>query len=162
MYYEHELVQDAIADTALGVLRWDPPRESLKEHILDVIRTRTNHHYLHASRFRHERVDVLDGDTAPELVAEVETALDDRAPSSDPAVATLAVELLAELRKRAALDSSVLRMLDAFVCGAVTKADVMHDANLSDSEYHAARIRLGRLVRKLSSDPVSRKVKKGA
>lgn len=162
-YYERELVQDAIGDTALGVLRWDPTKESLKAHILDVIRTRTSHDYLHAHKFRHEQVDVLDGDADPDLVAEVEAALDDRAPSMDPELAVLATELLAQLRELAVSDPIVLRVLDAFASGAVTKADVMHDASLSDGEYHAARIRLGRLVAKLAADPVTgRKLRKGA
>src|SRR5438309_1578319 len=83
-YYVRELVQDAIGDTQLQRVHRDPSVRSLKEHIFAVIRTRTYHDYQRANRFRRESFDAGDGDTGPELVAEVEAALQGRTQRADP------------------------------------------------------------------------------
>jgi len=150
VYYERELVQDAIGDTAMGVVHWDPSVRSLKEHVFAVIRTRTYHDYQHANRFRRESFDAADSDTAPELVAEIEAALQDRTPRADPALAARIAERMAEVRTLAASDHVVVAVLDAAYDGACDKADVMHHAQISDPTYHAAKVRLSRIVKKLS------------
>ena len=63
--------------------------------------------------------------------------------------AALAEIALAELRELAAEDLVVLQLLNAFATGATTKADVMLLTGMSDQTYHAARIRLDRLVARL-------------
>lgn len=149
-YYIRELVQNALADTATGILGWNPTEKSLREHVWDAIRTRTNHDRLRAKRYRHEAIDVFDPDASDELLGEIEVALAARATSANPERATLAGEWLAELRAHAAPSSGVRRMLDAFKAGATTTSDVMHFTGMSEKECDAARGRLDRLVRKLS------------
>jgi hypothetical protein len=163
-YYERELVQDAIGDTAMRIVHWDPSVRSLKEHVFAVIRTRTYHDYQHANRFRRESFDAGDGDIAPELVAEVESALQDRTPCADPALAARIAERMAEVRTLAASDPVVVAVLDAADDGACDKADVMHHAQISDHAYHAAKGRLTRIVKKLSpgTRPSRARRKKGA
>jgi hypothetical protein len=145
-YYERELVQDAIGDTALGVVQWDPSARSLVEHICSMIRTRTSHDYRRANRFPRESFHAGQGD-AVELVAEVERALEYRTRDSDAVLGSDA-DRLAGLRTSAASDPDVLAILNAVEAGgARTKADVMRHAELSENAYHAARARLGRLQR---------------
>jgi hypothetical protein len=164
VYYERELVQDAIGDTAMQIVHWNPSVRSLKEHVFAVIRTRSYHDYQHANRFRREPFDASDGDAAPELVAEVEAALLDRSPGADPALAARVAERMAELRSLAASDHVVMAVLDAADDGACDKADVMHHAQISDPAYHAAKERLTRIVKKVSPDTSPRRArrKKGA
>lgn len=163
-YYARELVQNALSDTASGVLRWDPADKALQEHVWDAIRTRTNHDRLRAKRYRHEPIDVFDTEAPGELLGEIEAALESRAPSASPALATLTAEWLAALREHAASSSSLRCMLDAFEAGASTMADVMHLTGMSEKEYDATRLRLDRLVQKLAPRFRSqrRKLRKGA
>jgi len=74
-YYTSALVQDALGDTASGVLRWDPSTKTLEAHARDVIATRTYHDCRRARRFRHESVDVLASDAPRAVMAEIETML---------------------------------------------------------------------------------------
>jgi hypothetical protein len=148
-YYERELVQDALADTALGVLRWNPSTKSLEAHVGDAIRTRTSHDRIHAKKFHREPIDALAPHAHDTLMAEIQASLGERAPDASLELATHATDRLTALRELAAHDPIVLRMLDAFAAGATTKAEVMLMAKMSDKEYHAARARLGRLVAKL-------------
>ncbi|HSQ02767.1 MAG TPA: hypothetical protein VLN59_01955 [Burkholderiales bacterium] len=159
-----ELVQDAIGDTQMQIVHWNPSVRSLKEHVFAVIRTRTYHDYQRANRVRRESFDASDGDTAPELVAEVEAALQDRTPRADPALAARVAERMAEVRTLAASDHVVVAVLDAADDGACDKADVMHHAQISDQTYHAAKERLTRIVKKLSpgTRPSRARPKKGA
>lgn len=150
-YYARELVQNAFSDTLAGVLRWDPTAETLQEHVWDAIRTRTNHDRMRAKRYRHEPIDVFDPEAPRELLGEIEVALEDRASSTSPEIATLTAEWLAELREHAPPASAVGRMLDAFEAGATTMADVMHHTGMLEREYDAARLRLDRLVQKLAA-----------
>jgi hypothetical protein len=163
-YYERELVQDALGDTSMQIVRWDPSVRSPKKHIFAVIRTRTYHDYQRSNRFRRESFDAGDGDTAPDLVAEVEAALQDRTPRADPALAARIAERMAEVRTLAASDHVVVAVLDAADDGACDKADVMHHAQISDPTYHAAKERLTRIVKKLSpgTSPRRARRRKGA
>jgi hypothetical protein len=149
-YYTRELAQNALADTATGVLRWNPTEKTLREHVLDAIRTRTNHDRVRAKRYRHEAIDVFDPEASDELLGEIETALADRAASANPERATLVAEWLAELCTHAAPSSGIRRLLDAYKAGATTTSDVMHFTGMSEKEYDAARLRLDRLVERLS------------
>jgi AraC-like DNA-binding protein len=126
--------------------------KTLREHVWDVIRTRTNHDRLRAKRYRHEPLDVFDPEAPEELLSEVELALADRATCSSPELATLAAQWLGELRRHVAPSSDLGRMLDAFEAGATTMGDVAHLTGLSEKEYCAARLRLDRLVNRLTLD----------
>jgi hypothetical protein len=163
-YYVRELVQNVLADTVAGVLRWDPTIKALAEHVWDSIRTRTNHDRIRAERFQHEPIDVFDPAAPGDLLGEIEAALEDRAASPTPELAPWTAELLATCRRRAAGSPTILRMLNAIEDGATTRAEVMQATGMSEVEYHAARVRLGRWALKLSPHrlPIRRRVKKGA
>ena len=163
-YYVRELVQNVLADTATGVLRWEPADKTLREHVWDAIRTRTHHDRIRAKRYRHEAIDVLDPGASGVLLGEIERALEVRASVASPALAAITAERMAELRTHAAPSSPLGRLLDAFEAGAFTKADVMFLTGMSHKDYHAARLRLRRLGRERHSRSPSTgpDLKKGA
>jgi len=160
-YYASELVQDALTDTTIGVLQWDPVDKPLQRHIHDVIRMRTNYDRKRMRRFPHESIDELTPEGESTTMAEVDAALLERAPDElgelgelgDPDA--LAAERVARLRQLATGDRNVLRLLDALVSsvGTISKADVMHAAELSSVAYDNARRRLRRFVAHLSDQP---------
>jgi hypothetical protein len=71
-YYVRELVQNVLSDTAAGVRRWDPSAQTLREHVWDAIRSRSNHDRVRAERYRHLLVDMLDPDAPDNLLGEIE------------------------------------------------------------------------------------------
>ena len=149
--YAGELVQDALTDTAIGVLYWDPSAKTLQRHIHDAIKTRTNHDRAHALKFPHEGLEVLNPDGEAEILAEADAALLERAQIESDETTELAAERLARLRQLARTDRAVLRLLDAFAMNATSRADVMRIAGLSAVAYDNARRRLRRLVVQLSN-----------
>lgn len=150
-YYAHELVQDALTDTVLGVLHWDPAAKSFELHIRDAIRLRARRDRERARRFPHESIDEFTQDGESRMMAEADAALLDRAPNASGDTAVLDAERLAELRQLATDDHDVLGLLDAFAGGETSKVDVMRVAGLSGVAYHNARRRLARLVTQLST-----------
>lgn len=151
--YSGELVQDALTDTASGVLRWDPSAKMLERHILDVIKMRTHYDRKRGRRFSHESLDVLDVDGETTMMAEVEAALLERSSEAPGNPIALATERLAKLRQLATGDRTATRLLDALARGATSKADVLRLAELSNVAYVNARRRLRRLATQLSSPP---------
>jgi hypothetical protein len=149
--YARELVQDALTDTAIGVLYWDPSAKTLQRHIHDAIKTRTNHDHAHALKFPHEGLEVLNPDEESEILAEVDAVLLERAQVESDEPTEWAAERLARLRQIASGDRAVLRLLDAFAMNATSKADVMRIAGLSAVDYDNVRRRLRRLVVQLSN-----------
>jgi hypothetical protein len=152
-YYANELVQDALADTTIGVLHWDPNVKTLQRHIHDVVKMRTNYDRKRARRFPHESIDALTPDGEAATMAEVDAALLERAPDALGDSAALAAERVAKLRQLTPGDRPVTRLLDALASGATRKADVMRVAELSSVAYDNARRRLRRLVSQLSNQP---------
>lgn len=150
--YAGELVQDALADTLIGVLHWDPSAKTLQRHLYDAIKMRTHHDRKRARRFPHESIDALTLDGEAEAMAEVDAALLERVPDAADDVA-LAAERVAKLRQLVAGDRIVLRLLDALAAGATSKADIMRIAGLSNVAYDNARRRLRRFVTQLSDQP---------
>ena len=144
-FYVYELVQDAIEDTWLGVLRWDPTRCSLKMHLKGTITSRTKSHRNHATDNPHEYIG---DETDASRLAEQDVSCI----VTDPQHAMQRVyahEVLAHLRAAAARDKPVLRILDAYEAGAMTKEQVLDHAHMKERTYHNARIRLKRIVSNL-------------
>jgi hypothetical protein len=152
-YYAGELVQDALADTLIGVLHWDPSAKTLQRHLHDAIKMRTHHDRKRARRFPHESIDALTPDGEAEAIAEVDAALLERVPDAFDDPVALAAERVAKLRQLAAGDRIVLRLLDALAAGATSKADILRVADLSNVAYDNARRRLRRFVTQLSDQP---------
>lgn len=148
-YYASELVQDALADTTLGTLSWDPAAKSLEAHIRDAIATRTYHDRRRARRFRHESVDMLASDAPRSMMAEIEASLQSRTDHRHAELASHAADTITNLRKLAPQDRDVLLLLDAFRQGSTSRRDILRVTGLSAKAYHNARGRLGRLVAQL-------------
>jgi hypothetical protein len=160
-YYAEELVQNAVADTRLGVLRWDPSVNNLHQHLVDAVRLRSRRDRAHAERYPHVSLDECDRDDddgasgGSVLSPEAEATLQVTAPATTDehveheASAARATAIAAKLRELSEGDPIVQRFLDATDRDACTRADVMRLAGLTSAEYHNARRRLARLVAQL-------------
>jgi hypothetical protein len=148
--YARELVQDALTDTFLGVLRWTPTKETLDNHLRDVIRWRVRN-----ERQRVARQRSLDdpGDSSrgiPTATEEIEAVLA-AALAHDESAEERAIERLAELRRLAEGDAEVSAMIEIYERGARSRADVMVLMDLSSAEYKKIRARLCRLGKGMRS-----------
>lgn len=160
--YARELVQDALTDTFLGVVRWNPGKETLENHLRDVIRWRVRNERQRTAR--HVSLDDS-GDRSPQMptaAEEVELALAG-ARASDESAEARAIEGLAQLRRLAEGDAEVSAMIEVYERGARSRADVMILMDLSSAEYKKIRARLCRLGKgmRVSSEepfPVERKL----
>jgi hypothetical protein len=146
--YVRELVLEALEDTWTGVVRWDPARVSLADHVRGVIRSRTRHHRKRAQRFRRQSIDANDERGA---LAEAEASLAaSMLPEGD--AEAIAQRALDEMRSAASGDPDVVRLLDAFERDATKKAEVISFTGMSAHRYQAARKRMLRLVKHLSPE----------
>ena len=142
-YYARELVLDALGDTWLGVVRWDPEKCSLAHHLVRTIEGRADKHRKHALAHHH---DALGDETAASELAECDASellSDDQA----PVTRVYTSETVAQVRALAAKDKDVLRLLDAYSAGCETKDEVLAHARMRSRTYHNAYGRLRRIVR---------------
>lgn len=150
-YYVRELVENALADTLLGDVRWDPNDEMLESHVMDVIKSRTRHDRVRAGRFQRSSIDAREGSYAR---AEIESSLQqDR--DGDHGETRFAVEVLVQLQGLAENDRQVLQLLNAIASGARTKAEILELSELSAKAYRNARDRLSRLVKSLDPETLN-------
>jgi hypothetical protein len=146
--YAAELVHDALTDTLFGVLTWDPAVVSLEAHIFGAVRSRTKNDRVRALRFRHQSIDAADSGG---VMCEVESTL--AANQSVPSAESLAfsAEVLDHVRDLAADDSAILRIVDAVAQGASAPREIMSVADMSEKTWRKARLRLARLVERMSN-----------
>jgi hypothetical protein len=142
-----QMVQDAIDDTFLGKVTWDPARVDLAKHIMDVIRDRTRKRYRRRQRFHDESLDAC-GEHHP-LQAEA-AAYHDAPGEEEEALRTNADMRLAAYREPAAGDRELLLLIDSYTQRITEKVDVLRATGLSARQYNAARERLRRLTDHLS------------
>ncbi|HEY6040090.1 MAG TPA: hypothetical protein VIV58_37665 [Kofleriaceae bacterium] len=145
--YTNDLVQDAIGDTFDGVLAWDPERVTLERHLQCAIHSRTRHDYVHAIRFRQERIDP-GAQGGRKTLAEVETTLARARGEPEDAGA----RVLAELSQLAARDPDVIEMLRLFGDQVIKKEDIVRETGWNTKRYQATRKRMLRLVQQLPND----------
>lgn len=145
--YTNDLVQDAIGDTFDGVLAWDPERVTLERHLQCAIHSRTRHDYVHAIRFRQERIDP-GAQGGRKTLAEVETTL--ARARGEPEAA--GARVLAELGQLAARDPDVIEMLRLFGDQVIKKEDIVRETGWNTKRYQATRKRMLRLVQQLPND----------
>jgi hypothetical protein len=147
------LVQDAITDTLVGVVAWDRKRVDLEGHLCNVVRTRT---WNRAQRARKQvRVSLesfMDDDDAPVIAESIDS---NHAPT--PADASLARaqvvnQLCDELRPRAAGDTSLIAILEAYEAGVYKRQEVMVLTGLPLTEFLNARRRLDRMLAALPDE----------
>jgi hypothetical protein len=140
-----ELVSDAVADTALGVCRWDPERCDLLTHLCWVIRGRTHKRTLR--RRAITETDVFDriDDQGATLAQEVES------PETLVGRTEVVLEFLRALRDLAIQneDDEVVALLDAYWRGLTQRTEVAKELGITKNAYTYARDRLSRLIDQL-------------
>ena len=154
-YYARGLVLDALGDTWLGVVRWDPSKCNLGYHIYRTIDRRSEKHRKHAETFPH---DSLGDDTDASRFAECEASelVEDH---ERPVKHAHGSETLGQIRALAARDKPLLRILDAYDAGCETKEEVLAHAKMRHATYHKAYIRLRRIVRHLTDNQLAAKAR---
>ncbi len=146
--YVSELVHDALTDTLLGVLSWEPAVVSLETHVFGAIRCRTKNERIRVRRFRHQSIDA---DDAKAVMIEVESSLAAGQGAASAESLLFSAEVLDQVRGLAADDSAILRIVDAIGEGASAPAEIMSVAQMSEKTWRKARLRLARLVDQLSN-----------
>jgi hypothetical protein len=145
-YLWRELLQDALTDTWLGDVTWDPEKAPLDLHLKRVIRSRTTMAMKHLTRFprvaAHAPRLELEHEMSGAMEAERETGNgDDLGSVIDGVVGTLYM--------LAAEDDDVLRILDCFGEGVVDRREILRATTMTATVYHNARRRLMALVERL-------------
>lgn len=148
--YAEELVQDALTDTLLGSLSWDPAAKSLAQHLRDVVRCRTKDERRRAGRFRHQSMDALEPSAA--VMTEIEGCLSLEHPVASAESIAFSHQALSYIRDAARKDPAIARIIDAIEVGASEPADIMSIAEMSEKTYRKARLRLARLAKQLPND----------
>lgn len=154
-YYARELVLDALGDTWLGVVRWEPDKCSLGYHLVRTIEGRADKHRKQALVRPH---DAIGDDNAASRFAESDASElvgDDQLPIAR----VHASESMAQIRALAIRDKPVLRILDAYAAGCETKEEVLAHAKMKSRTYHNAYGRLRRIVRHLTDDKLASKAR---
>lgn len=152
-YYARELVLDALGDTWLGVVRWDPTKCSLGYHLVRTIEGRSDKHRKHAEKRPH---DTLDDNTDESRAAEA-NASKLVGCGHDVADRLIASETMRQVRALATDDKPLVRILDAYDAGCETKADVLAHARMKDRTYRSAFARLRRILRQLADRKLAAK-----
>lgn len=154
-YYARELVLDALGDTWLGVVRWEPAQCTLAYHLVRTIEGRSDKHRKQALARPH---DALGDETAASRLAEIDASeLVGDTPASITRVQ--ASEALKQIRALAAKDGPVLRILDAYASGCETREEVLAHAKMKNRTYHNAYSRLRRIVRHLADNKLAVQVR---
>ncbi len=154
-YYARELVLDALGDTWLGVVRWDPAKCSLAYHLVRTIEGRADKHRKQALKRPH---DALGDETAASRLAECDASEligDDQLPITR----VHATETMTQIRALAAKDKPLLRVLDAYDAGCETKDEVLAHGRMKSRTYHNAYGRLQRIVRHLTDRKLATKAR---
>ncbi len=151
--YVEDLVADALADTLLGVVAWDPAKKTLYQHAEDVIKCRTRHDRARAKKYKHDRIDVPRSSDHKSLL---ESSLQHDQSGATAESLIFATEVVAQLRAIAGDDEHVHRYLDAVTEGAVGRVEIMEFTGMSAKTFRNTRDRLYRLVEKLDHKTIER------
>lgn len=144
-----ELFQDALTDTWIGTVTWDPHKAPLDLHLKRVIRSRTAMTMKHLTRF--PQVTTYGAKLDLELQMS-ESMAADRACERGNDLSSYVDDVVAELYMLASGDDAVTKILDCFGDGLLERADIMRATGLARSTYHDARRRLLALVERLPQD----------
>ena len=145
-YLWRELLQDALTDTWLGDVTWDPAKAPLDLHLKRVIRSRTTMAMKHLTRFPRVTAHAPRVDLEQEMSAALES---ERTTGNAGDLGSVIDGVVGTLYMLAADDDDVLRILDCFGEGVVDRRDVLRAASMNASTYHNARRRLMALVERL-------------
>jgi hypothetical protein len=151
-----ELVQNVLGDALIGKRIWEPETKSLRQHIEDVIHSRTYHMRRRAKRFRHERVDAFEPDSEMSTTrAELEASLQMDREAGDASAFAETQQMIDQIRELGSGDTLVRRFLDALGAGARTRDEIMHAAKMSRRTFRTARARVRRLAEQLDHRTVA-------
>lgn len=145
--YAGDLVQDALADTWMGTVAWDPRRCSLLEHVRSLVRTRSWRDLCGAVARPHESHDAGDSFAGLKLHEAQRHATTGNL--SPIVLAGLTVRVARDLRDAAKGDPAATAILAAWIDGYVERDEVIAHTGLSIKDYKAARARLTYLVQDL-------------
>ena len=161
--YAAELVDEALIDTRLGIVRWDPARCELRAHIHGVIRARTAKEARRARRLVRipicSSADDFSAD-CPDCPGSFSGSfsgflrvedLPERV-SSSGAVVGLVLRVAVELKLIAHGDANAQVVLDCWQAGIVEPDAVMAHTGLTVVAYKAARRRLLSLSKRLTPE----------
>ncbi len=144
-----ELLDDAIGDTYMGTVTWDPTIVLLSVHLKSVIRSRISTELARGERFPHVSID----GRLENFESEVSEALAQARPGAGPAETQTCVDIVvAALRELAGDDAALERLIDAYADESTERRDVMRATGMTAHEYHNAYRRMLRLVERLSTD----------
>jgi hypothetical protein len=147
--YARELVDDAIADTWLGVLHWDPDRCSLLVHLRSEIRRRTFNDARHGRRFPQITFDIAANDPRDASLIELQLAPAVGAPI---VFAALVSKIATALKVLACGDPNAVAILCCWQESILEREEVLARTKMTRAAYKAARKRLLSLSKKLPPD----------
>lgn len=146
------MVTDALGDTYMGDVEWDPRRCDLYMHLRSVIRYRTKDMLARERRLPHVRFGGMFDD---EIGDRVEVEASGQVHREDAETRTLNMDLVSRIADllyhsaKAANDEVVSRVLDAYAEGVTGRAEVAERVGISRAQYDNARLRINTLLKKL-------------
>jgi hypothetical protein len=140
--YIRELVNDAIQDTWTGALQWDPERQTLIQHIRDVIRGRAWNDARQARRFPHVAWNAAANDESSDRIEIDVLAACESDELALSGLTQLLETLVTALREHVADNDAALAILDCWAEGIVECDEVMARTGLSRNKFKAGRRRL--------------------
>jgi hypothetical protein len=146
-YLARELYQDAVSDTWLGDVAWDPAKLPLELHLKRTIRSRSAARMEHLAQFPEDRVGKLKLDLETKMSDAMEVLQ-----STDSALTSCIDVIVAKLYQLAGDDTEIIQILTCFANGQLERRDIMRATGLDRVTYHNARRRLVRLVENLPND----------
>ena len=144
-YLARELYQDAVTDTWLGDVKWDPAKVPLELHLKRTIRSRSAARVEHLIDFPEDRVRTLKLDMETKMSDAMEVGQ-----ASD--LSSYVDDVVSQLYELARGDTEVVQILDCFAVDQVDRRDIMRATGMDRVTYHNARRRMVRLVEDLPND----------
>ena len=146
-YLARELYQDAVTDTWLGDVAWDPAKVPLELHLRRTIRSRSAARMEHLVQFPEDRVRKLKLDMETKMSSAMEVRQ-----GTGPTLARFLDDVVGKLYELAGDDTEVIQILDCFANDQIERREIMRATGLDRLTYHNARRRLVRLVEHLPND----------
>jgi len=146
--YHHDLVQDALKDTWSGAARWDPSRQSLLEHVRDLIKQRTFNDRRRARRYRHVSIHAaraandeisLTNLSIEAVMSEAHSFHGDINPAL---LSSLLDQVVVELHRLPIRNPDARAVLGCWANGITDGSEVMALTGLSENAYRKARMRI--------------------
>ena len=143
------MVRDAITDTLTRVVRWEPERVSLEQHLRLVMKTRSLNRLRQVKRTPHKSMeDSVDG----EITVAAASAARAARPQETIEINEVAQRVMSTVRERAAGDADVARLLDAYADGCCERGEVIARTGMTATAYVNARRRLDRMLAALPDE----------